>query len=104
MSWRETLAVDLDDVRELAVFEGRRAYLRAARGSFIFFAVPGLPVVALVANAYLGHARFEQLLLGLLLIIATAAASAIWRQRRWERPVAGRLASWRAFDPSRGEV
>jgi len=104
MGWKQEIAVERDNASELALFEGRRAYMRVGAGFAVLLVIPGLPLAVLYTTAYLAHSRALQVALGLVLFVAGAASGSIWRRRLWAWPVSSRLQRWYAFDPSRGEV
>lgn len=92
------------DLWQLAQFERRPTYLRAAAGLVTFLAMPAFPLAVLYASVYVADSRPIQLALGVLLIAATTAASWLWRRRLWERPVRRRLAEWQSHEPGMSEV
>jgi hypothetical protein len=92
------------DLWQLAQFERRGAYLRAAAGLVTFLAMPGFPLAVLYASVFVADTRPVQLILGVLLIAATTTASWLWKRRLWEQPVRRRLAEWQSHEPGMSEV
>lgn len=104
MDWTYEIAVERDNVRELAQFDARRAYLYVAGGVAVLLAIPAPPLAVLYANAFMAHSAAAQFALGALLLITGVTSSMIWRKRLWTRPVRARLERWHAADPREGEV
>jgi hypothetical protein len=104
MGWREQGAGYRNSLWQLAQYERREAYLRAAAGAITFLAIPALPVAVLAASVYAVHTHGAQLALGVLLIAATTTSGWLWKRRLWERPVIDRLAEWQSRNPEMSEV
>jgi hypothetical protein len=92
------------DLWQLAQFERRGAFLRAAAALLTFLAMPAFPLAVLYASVYVADTRPAQLALGVLLIAATTTTGWLWKRRAWERPVRRRLAEWQSHEPGMSEV
>jgi hypothetical protein len=92
------------DLWQLAQFERRGVYVRAAAGLVTFFAMAAFPLAVLYASVYVADTRSAQLALGALLIAATTTTGWLWKRRAWERPVRRGLDEWRSHDPRMSEV
>jgi hypothetical protein len=104
MTYKALWASYRNSLWQLAQFERRSTYMRAAAGALTFLMILVLPLAVLYASVYVADTREAQVALGVLLIAATTTSGWLWKRRLWERPVIGRLDKWQSHNPGMSEV